>query len=332
LDLAIETVNLTKRFQKAKSYREMLLRPFAKQDITALRNVSLSVKAGETFALVGPNGAGKTTLIKILSTLILPTAGDAFVAGHEVKRQPAEIKRRIGCVVAEERSFYWRLTGRQNLNFFAVLNNIPKAAVKERVDEVIAQVGLERHADKAFKAYSTGMKQRLAIGRALLADPEIVLFDEPTKSLDRPTAQLIRGLIADFATRMPKRTVFFATHDLQEAEELAGRLALLDCGELKACGTPAELRRAICERKRYTLRLRQPNERVANVLRQFATAGQPAGTRAAEGTCFLVEITNTGDISSVIRELVQAGAQIVECTPVKPSLGEVFDFLTRGGT
>lgn len=328
MDLAIQTRGLTKRFPKMKSYREMVLHPFARREIMALRDVSLEVKAGETFALVGPNGAGKTTLIKILSSLILPTAGEAMVAGFDLTRHAAEVKRRIGCVVAEERSFYWRLTGRQNLDFFAVLNNIPKDALRKRVDELISLVGLEKHADKVFKAYSTGMKQRLAIARALLANPEIILFDEPTKSLDRPTAETIRAMIADFVAREPKRTVFFATHDLAEAERLGTRIALLHRGEVKACGTLTELGGVVRGKRRYAMKLRQPDDRVIQVLRQHVISDDPAEKRIREERCFVIGVGDSGDISSVIRELVLAGAKIVECTPLHRSLAEVYDRLT----
>jgi len=310
----------------------MLLRPFARQETTALRNVSLNVKVGESFALVGPNGAGKTTLIKILSTLVLPTSGEALVAGYDIKRQAGRIKRRIGCVVTEERSFYWRLTGRQNLHFFAVLNNIPKSCVEGRVNEVMALVGLDKDADKTFKDYSTGMKHRLAIARGLLTDPEILFFDEPTKSLDPPTAEHIRRFIASFVARQPRKTVFFATHDLQEAEKLAERIAILDRGTINACGTLAQLKKIVSEKRKYDLRLRQPNERVVKLLRRLAPSARSIGEEAVEEASFLIEARDWGDVSSVVRELVLAGAQIVECVAVEPSLSEAFDLLTQSRT
>ncbi len=330
MDLAIETHDLTKRFRKTKSYREILLHPFEKQETTALQSVSFDVQRGETFALVGPNGAGKTTLIKILSTLVLPTAGRAIVAGHDVRRHPAGIRRRVGCVVAEERSFYWRLTGRQNLHFFAVLNNIPKPAIGKRVDEVLRQVGLERQADKTFKAYSTGMKQRLAIARALLTDPEILLFDEPTRSLDRPTSETTRNMIADFAAQAPKKTVFFATHDLLEAEQLAARIAIMFRGEIKACGSLAELTRFVHTKKAYGVRLARPNERAVQLLRRLAPPGQPAERKPEEKYRFTVEIGHSADISTIIRNLVLGGAEVVECAPLRPSLADVYDSLAQG--
>jgi len=332
LSLAIETLDITKRFPKTKSYRETLLRPFARQEMTALRSISLKVRLGETFALVGPNGAGKTTLIKILSTLVLPSDGHAFVAGYDVERQAGRIKRRIGCVVAEERSFYWRLTGRQNLDFFAVLNNIPRAAATERVNEIIAVVGLEKDADKMFKDFSTGMRHRLAMARALLTDPEILFFDEPTRSLDPSAAEAVRRLIAALGDREPKRTVFFATHDLQEAEKLAGRIALLDNGTIRACGTLSQLRGIARAKRQYALKLRHPNERAIKLLRGLSPSVGSTGDVAAEEASFLIEVAAREEVASVVRQLVLAGGEIVECVAVEPSLAEIFHLLIDGNT
>ncbi|MDP2895238.1 MAG: ABC transporter ATP-binding protein [bacterium] len=328
LNPAIEAIGLTKRFPKAKSYRDALLRPFARQETIALQDVFLTVNPGEIFALVGPNGAGKTTLIKILSTLILPTDGGAFIAGFDVKRDANQVKKRIGCVVTEERSFYWRLTGRQNLGFFAVLNNLSKADAHSRVSQVIALVDMERDADKMFKDYSTGMRHRLAISRALLTDPEIVLFDEPTRSLDPPSAEAIRRWMKAFVRREPIRTVLFATHDLAEAETLAGRIAILDRGRIRACGTPGELKETVRGKKQYNLKLRQPKERVIERLTQLAPSCRSTGDGAPEYAAYVVEVRDPAEVSSIVRELVLAGAAVVECAAVTPSLHEVFDAVT----
>ncbi len=332
LNVAIETIDLTKRFPKAKSYREIFFKPFARQEITALRSISLRVEVGETFAMVGPNGAGKTTLIKILSTLVLPTSGCALVAGYDVSRHARQIRERIGCVVGEERSFYWRLTGRQNLSFFAALDNIPQAIMCKRVHELLALVGLDDDADKMFKDYSAGMRHRLAIARALLTDPQVLFLDEPTKSLDPPTAKMIRRLIASFATQRPEKTVIFATHDLLEAEELAGRIAILDRGTIKACASPRQLRETAREKKRYVLRLRRLNERASALLQRLAPSSGSNGMGAVEQCSYVIEVSQVEEVSSVIRELVLAGAQVVECIAVQPSISEVFETLTGGGT
>ncbi len=163
----IETEDLSHRFSVIKSYRDLLLHPFAKKEITALREITVGVRKGELFALLGPNGAGKTTLIKILSTLILPSSGKAFVNGLDVTKHDREVRKKIGYVVADERSFYWRLTGRQNLRFFAALNNLAPGDTAGRIRSLFGLVGLEQDADRMFKDYSSGMRQKLAIARGL---------------------------------------------------------------------------------------------------------------------------------------------------------------------
>ena len=217
--LAVETKKLTKFFGRSATL--------------ALDEVDLEVPAGEVFALLGPNGAGKTTLIKILCSLILPDGGEASVYGLDVVKNPAEVRSLLSLVVGEERSFYWRLTGRQNLEFFAALYNLPRKTARQRIEEAAFTLGLE-DLEKRYQEYSTGMKQRLALARSLLHDAKLIFMDEPTRSLDPNAAAKLREL-------MRKRTVFFTTHQIQEAQSLADRIAILDKGKIKACGTLKEL-------------------------------------------------------------------------------------------
>jgi len=170
MPIAIETQSLTKRFSRETGWRSAVSRNL---DKPAVDRVDLQVKQGEIFGLVGPNGAGKTTLIKMLATLVMPTSGKAtingFGLGHEL-----DIKRSVGLVTSDERSFYWRLTGQQNLEFFAALHGLRIGEARSRSEEVIEQVGLQDHFGKPFQKYSTGMKQRLSIARALLVYPKIL--------------------------------------------------------------------------------------------------------------------------------------------------------------
>lgn len=217
--LAVETKKLTKFFGRSATL--------------ALDGVDLEVPAGEVFALLGPNGAGKTTLIKILCSLILPDGGEASVYGLDVVKNPAEVRSLLSFVVGEERSFYWRLTGRQNLEFFATLYNLPRKAARQRIEEAASILGLE-DLEKRYQEYSTGMKQRLALARSLLHDAKLIFMDEPTRSLDPNASLKLREFIR-------KKTVFFTTHQIQEAQSLADRIAILDKGKIKACGTLKEL-------------------------------------------------------------------------------------------
>jgi len=228
----IETVNLTKRFRQSKRYKDIFLQPFINHEITVLDKVNIQVEKGEIFGLIGPNGAGKTTFIKILCTLILPTGGEAFVAGYNIKKESENVRRNIGYIISDERSFYWRLTGYQNLEFFATLNNLGLLEVRHQINKVLEFIGLEKSANVMFQKYSTGMKQRLSIARALLTNPQILFMDEPTKSLDPTIAKTLWEFIETKIVKEEKKTVFFATHNLSEAATYTDKLAIIDKGRI----------------------------------------------------------------------------------------------------
>lgn len=208
---------------------------------TILRNICLAVPEGTILGLVGPNGAGKTTLLKILATLIVPSSGDAFVCGHHVVKEPGAVKRSIGYVSSEERSFYWRLKGKDNLLFFAALQGITGKQARYRVDRVLDQVSLTGMGERRFHEYSTGMKQALGIARAMLHDPPVLLLDEPTRSLSPDVAKQVRGLLRHHA-REEGNAILISSHNLKEVEDLADQIAILNQGVLCAMGTLDELK------------------------------------------------------------------------------------------
>ncbi len=243
MQYAIEVNNLTKEFISSKILSSLLSHPFnRKKVIIAVNNVNLQIKRGEAFGLIGPNGAGKTTFIKLLCCLILPTKGTANVFGYDIIKDEEKIKATVGLVSGDERNFYWRLTGRQNLCFFAGLYNLSSKGTRQKIKELSLFLGIEEELDKRFDSYSTGMKQRLSIARCLINDPQILFMDEPTKSLDPPTVQNLRVFIKDKLVNEQKKTVVFTTHNLNEAESLADRLAIMNEGIVRAYGTIAELR------------------------------------------------------------------------------------------
>lgn len=260
MSYAIDILNLTKRFRQPIRYRDLFLHPFRRDEITVLEDINIQVNKGELFGLLGPNGAGKTTLIKILCTLILPSAGTALVNGHDIKRDGKAIRKSIGYVISEDRSFYWRLTGRQNLRFFAELNNFSRSEADQRIKELVELTGLRDEADKIFKNYSSGMKQRLAIARGLLTNPEILFLDEPTKSLDPIAAHDVKMFIRNRMVGEEKKKVVLATNNMQEAEELCDRVAIIHHRRVKVCETLEEIRRISNKEKRYILSLLGPLE------------------------------------------------------------------------
>lgn len=229
----IRIINLT------KTYRAGSPNPFKKGPAQrALDDASFDVQSGEAVALVGRNGAGKTTLLKILCTLVLPDAGSATVCGHDVVRDAAAARRCIGYASGDERSFYWRLTGRQNLNLFAALQDTPPREIRDRVNSLLALTGLEKKADTPFKNYSSGMRQRLSLARSLLHGPEVLLLDEPNRGLDPLLQQRFMDFLRDELLGRRKMTILLATHNLQEAAATAARVALLDKGKLLYFGAP----------------------------------------------------------------------------------------------
>jgi len=210
--------------------------------ISALQDLTLTVRCSEVLGLLGTNGAGKTTLLKILATLVLPNAGQAAVHGWDVVRDADQVRRIVGLVTSEERSFYWQLTGLENLEFFAAFQGLAARATVARIEELRWTLGLEA-LDRRFGLYSTGMRHRLAIARALLPQPTVLLLDEPTRSLDPLATAALHRLIRATLVAKLGCTIVIATHSLAEAEALCDRLAILHQGRLLAYGTVLELRR-----------------------------------------------------------------------------------------
>lgn len=237
----IKIKGLKKFYPLDKGYRELLFHPFRHKFKTALNGIDLEVKTGECFFLLGPNGAGKTTLIKLLATLLLPDEGQVYIKGMDVAQQPAKVKEVVGYAINEERSFYWRLTGRQNLEFYAALNNLSIKTMYQKIDDVLKITRLTQSADRRFSTYSAGMKQMLSIARALLCDPEILFVDEPTKSLDPLAAQKIRCFLKEELVKKRGHTIVWSSHDLKEVEEFGDSLAIMDQGKIRIKGTVSQV-------------------------------------------------------------------------------------------
>jgi ABC-2 type transport system ATP-binding protein len=253
LSPAIEVRGIEKSFVKKRPLGQILTRPWRRAERHhALRGVSLDMREGEILGLLGPNGAGKTTLLKILSCLVLPDKGTARVGGFDV-RQEQRVKPRIGLVHSDERSFYWRLSARENLRFFARLYNLEGRRIGSRIDELLRRVDMLEAADRPFSDYSSGMKQRIAIARALLHDPPILLMDEPTRSLDPAASLSLRQFVLEELSGRDGKTILLATHNLHEAESMADRVAVLVGGLVREVGTVAEVRHWGLDGQRYTL-------------------------------------------------------------------------------
>ncbi|MGZ6246988.1 MAG: ABC transporter ATP-binding protein [Vulcanimicrobiaceae bacterium] len=226
-----------------------MLRLRGAQKRCALVDVSFSVRAGECFGVLGPNGAGKTTLIKMISTLVVPDSGSLTVDGHDAVREAAQLRRRIGLCPSDERSFYGRLTGRENLRFFGALAGIPLRKLERKIADLAELLGIGDRLESRVQGYSTGMRQRLSLIRALLCDPALLILDEPTKALDPLAALEFRGFIRDRLMRETGTTVMLATNQLDEAWAMCDRIAILHNHTIAALGTPYELQHAVSDER-----------------------------------------------------------------------------------
>ncbi len=210
------------------------------RDVVAVDDISFEVGDGELFGLLGPNGAGKTTTVKMLTTLLIPTSGEACVQGLDVVKQAREVRKRIGFIFGGERGLYWRLSGIDNLRYFASLYGVDPEVSRKRIPYLLELVGLKGRGEEKVDGYSRGMKQRLHVARTLLHDPKVLFLDEPTIGLDPVGAREFRQVILDLQSE--KKTILLTTHYMFEADALCDRLAVINLGRIVALDTPAGLK------------------------------------------------------------------------------------------
>ena len=326
---AIAIRNLSKTYPGAFELRRLLRRSPRKQPVQALCDVSFDVNEGEIFGLIGPNGAGKTTLTKIIATLVQPTTGAVTVKGFDSVNESAALRELIGLAAAEERSFYWRLTVEQNLMFFARLYSISKRQAQARIDELLAQLDLEHSRSKRFGELSTGNKQRMAIARALLNTPPILLLDEPTRSLDPLAAARMRSFIGSLAVGDPPVTILLTSHNLNEIEELCQRIAIISHGRIRELDTPDRIRTLHKARERVRLVLDGISiERAVNVLAPALADVEVAKDGPRTVITFSREI---GDdrLDRGLRAILANGTRVVACETERASLLEVLEAYER---
>jgi ABC-2 type transport system ATP-binding protein len=229
---------LGKVFQSPAGFRDMLRGRLFGKPVTALADVSFTIEPGEIACVMGPNGAGKSTLVRILGGLLLPSSGRARVAGIDAGAGTAEFRRRVAFVVGDERSFHYRVSGRGNLHYFAALHGLPVAVARRRTGELLERVGLGAAADRRYQEYSRGMRQRLAIARGLLGDPQVLLLDEPTLGLDPKGARDLRAFLREEIIRGAGRTAIVCSNDPGEARAMSDRVLFLAGGRLNASTSP----------------------------------------------------------------------------------------------
>jgi ABC-2 type transport system ATP-binding protein len=326
---AIETVGVTMQFPQQQGWRSFFKRGPGK---IALDDVSLSVGRGEIFGLLGPNGAGKTTLVKVLSTLAIPTAGSAYVAGVDVVRDSIGVRRRLGVVYGDERTFYWRISALENLIFYGCLYGMNVREARRRSSELLELVGLGHAADVRMHHYSSGMKQRASIARGLLNDPEILIMDEPTRALDPMAALELRRLVKERVVN-ERRTVLIATNIMAEAESLCDRVAFINGGRVQVVGEIHELRAMLGADE--VLHVDAGGLTYASIERLRSVPGvQTLKVSPRANDQYRIELTaqqDTAVIPAIVRRIVEEGGEVWSCGKRELTLEEMFTTMVQKG-
>lgn len=292
-----------------------------KRETVAIDNLSFQVSQGIVFGLLGPNGAGKTTTIRILSTLLIPDSGKVTVAGFDVVKEASKVRKRIGLILGGERGLYGRLTGKENLRYFAALNHLSPAQSRKQTEELLTLVGLATAGDRPVEQYSRGMRQRLHVARGLLADPEILFMDEPTMGLDPLGAQELRQMIP--ALVREGKTILLTTHYMSEADELSDQIAIIDKGNIVASGSPSDIKRKFSKITVFEVILRQS---IANAIGDLTPLpGIQHITSSVDGPIqkLTIHVKPGVDIQETVK--IKLGVDIVESIVMRdPTLEEAY--------
>lgn len=293
-----------------------------KKSVEALKGVSFEIQPGEIFGLLGPNGAGKTTLIKCLTTLLLPTGGNAWVNGYRLTEEDNQIRASVGCMLMGERGLYWKLTGRENLTFFGALYQLNPAERRRRAEEIIERLDLAAIADRTVETYSSGQKMKLAFAKALVNDAPLLILDEPTNTLDLPSARELRTVVR--ALNRTGKTVIYTTHIMAEAETMCERVAIIDRGQVLALGSVAELKASLGREEVIHI------EGVISAEASQAVQSLPGVTQAVRGAVDgRTQLTVVGEnqralLPRLIETLTAHQALIQKIVPEEVTLEDVF--------
>jgi ABC-2 type transport system ATP-binding protein len=301
---AIEVHELTKKFGS----------------FTAVDGITFNVEDGEIFGFLGPNGAGKSTTIRILCTLARPTSGSAKVAGFDLVKESADVRKNIG-LVSEKMIMYEQLTAAENLRFFGRLNKMPKAKIESRTDELLELVDMTKWKNTQVKKFSTGMRQRINVIRALLPEPKIVFMDEPTLGLDPQTTLSIREIIRDINKK--GTTVILTTHAMVEAEALSHRVAIIDHGKIAALDSPRGLKKLVESGDAKIFNLRIPNL-TPSLAESIRSIGCVTAMDQQDAYDLKISAKGANSIETIVEAIKREGGWIDSINTYEPSLEDVF--------
>ena len=299
------------------------------KEVLAVDGIDFSVAHGELFGLLGPNGAGKTTTVKMLTTLLTPTAGEARVLGYDLVREADQIRPRIGFVFGGERGLYWRLSGYDNLVYFANLYHVPPEEQERRIPYLLELVGLGDRGDEKVQGYSRGMKQRLHIARALLHDPEVLFLDEPTLGLDPVGARELRQTIRDLQSE--QKTILLTTHYMFEADALCQRIAVINQGKIVALDTPTGLKHHVQDLSVVEVEVFGiPPEAVERVRALDGVDTVSVENRAQKQALLVQSADGAAAVAPVVNTLQGLGLRVGSVSVREPTLEDAYVRLVGG--
>jgi len=322
----IEVHSLSKNFtvKEGAAFRK------TSKTITALEDVSFSVKKGEIFGLLGPNGAGKTTTIKTICTLLQPTSGEVLVNGHDVVKESQQARQDLGVMLTGDRTLYWKLSGRENLEYFAALYHMNRAQATKRIQDLLKLVGLDERQDTLVENYSTGMRIRLSFIKSILHEPPVILLDEPTMSLDPQSARLIREIIQNM--RRQGHAILLTTHYMEEADQLSDRVAVIDHGKIIAMAPPSELKRSVMKSEVIEIEAQNIDPQIVEKLRGIPSVNEVVSTIQDPSSLGGMVKVHSNDGKNTIPEmlgiLVKGGVEVSNVKIATPTLEDVFISLT----
>ena len=294
------------------------------RELVALADVDLEVPPGELLGLLGPNGAGKTTLIKILTTLLGPSSGRAWVAGHDVVQEPQQIRPLINMVSGGEYSGYGLLTVRENLWMFSQFYGIPSKLANQRIRDLLGVVGLSDRLNTKTSELSTGLRQKMNIVRGFMTEPRVLFLDEPTLGLDVGAARDVRAFIRDWMRQRPEATVLLTTHYMVEADELCDRVAIINGGRLLACDSPAVLKRQLQREAIFELEVGPLNGVTPEQLRAIPGVRRLVHRPAEGGAALEFMLEEEGVLPAVVGRLADGGVALRHLQNREPTLEDVF--------